>query len=137
MPVPFALALAGAMLASATHSGATTAPGSRLAGVESFSLAAGRALGAAASCAAISGGRIDDAAQGLGTAIERMARGRRELAAAQRRLVEGVGEGGSAVELGALDCAEAERALAEIERQLRQSPPEDRLRITDERSANR
>jgi len=118
MAAHLALVLAGAMLASASGSGTATPPREQFVHAESFSLAAGRALGAAASCNGVSGRRIERAANRLGRAIERLARDPAERGAAHRRLVEGVGQGGSAVDLGALDCASATRALAEIERQL-------------------
>ena len=127
MALQFAVVLL--MLASAPSTGTTAPPGARLAPAESFSIAAGRVLGAAASCGRISGSRIDRAAQRLGVAIERMTHDPAERSAAHRRLVEGVGQGGSAVELGLLDCGQAEQALAQVERQLQQVSPASSLWI--------
>ena len=112
-------ALTFAALTLATPGGSHAAgPSSPLGAAESFSIAAGRALGAAASCSDISGSRIDRDADRLASAIERLARNPAERRAAHRLLVESVGEGGGAVEQGALDCVNAGKALAEIERRL-------------------
>jgi hypothetical protein len=118
MSAQIAATLAALVLASAAGSGVTTPQTAQLGTAESFSVAAGRALGAAASCNAISGGRIDRDADRLGQAIELLAKSPSERRAAHRLLVESVGEGGGAVEQGWLDCIQVQRALAEIERRL-------------------
>lgn len=117
MPAPLALAFAGLMLAGTPGSGATEPPPS---GAESFSLAAGHALGAAAACDHIADQRIDSDADRLGDAIDRLARNAAERVAAHRLLSRGVTEGGDAVERGATDCAKAEQALVAIEQRLPQ-----------------
>ena len=114
MPAPLALAFAGFLLAGVPGSGTTEPPGS----AESFLLDAGRALGAAASCDQIADERIDRDANRLGAAIDRIAKDAPERRAAHRSLSRGVIEGGSAVERGTTDCAEAEQSLAAIERRL-------------------
>ncbi len=107
------------MLASASGSGATEPP--REPGrAESFSLAAGHALGAAAACDQIADQRIDRDANRLGDAIDRLAKNAAERIAAHRLLSRGVVEGGDAVKRGSTDCAKAEQSLAAIERQLPQ-----------------
>lgn len=115
--MPAALPFATLMLISASASGTTTPPTQMPGTAEAFSVVAGRALGAAAACDQIAGARIDRDAGMFGDTIERLARNSAERNAANRALQRAVGEGGAAIDHGTTDCAAAEAALGQAERQ--------------------
>jgi hypothetical protein len=94
--------------APAVHAGSSASPAVR------FSALAGPILGAAAECRDISDERLDGAADAVLHAIDRLSRDRRDFAAANERLQQGIAAGGG------VDCARAAAILGAMMRRLPQ-----------------
>ncbi len=116
MPLPFAILLAGAMLAGEPQGG--TAPGRPLSRAQALASAAGQVLGAIAMCEAIDTPRIDAAAETVGAIVERSVGDDEELRAAKALFKKGVAAGGHAVSTGQRDCGAAETDFLAMERSI-------------------
>jgi hypothetical protein len=90
-------------------------PGPELTDAEAFSAAAGKVVGAASACDAISKDRVTAATKKAASITSSVVQDDDELASAQELFIEGTDVGKTAVESGSANCNTVEMSLARLE----------------------